>query len=211
MICTLCSCELVDRLDNKYFCCSQCGGYVMDEACFLSPEEEKERYESHNNDVHDERYREFTYPIVEQILSKYNASHVGLDYGCGSGPVVAKVLDENGYQVKLFDPFFYPDTDYRNFKYDYIFSCEVFEHFFNPRKEICDLVDLLKVGGRLIIMTHLYSDKIDFENWYYRNDPTHVFIYTKKTIEFVADLFDLKIEILTDRLIVFVKQSLQDF
>ena len=106
----------------------------------------------------------------------------------------------------LFDPFFHPDENYINHSYDYIFSCEVFEHFHEPKQEIEKLLQLLKPGGRLYIMTHLYDLKINFEHWYYRNDPTHVFIYTHRTIEFIAEKYALTLEEQTDRLVVLRKQ-----
>jgi hypothetical protein len=52
-------------------------------------------------------------------------------------------------------------------------------------------------------MTLLYSDEIDFETWHYRLDITHIFIYRKKTMEFIASKFNLELELMTDRMIVF--------
>ena len=52
-------------------------------------------------------------------------------------------------------------------------------------------------------MTDLYNENIDFHNWYYKNDPTHVFIYQMNTIHWLQQEFgfaDVKID---GRLITF--------
>lgn len=205
MNCTLCHTILNTMADEFYFICDTCGAYVKDRQFYISQNQEKARYEDHNNDVADIGYQKFTSPITEAILENHSKEELGLDYGCGTGPVISKKLLDKCYQVKLFDPYFYPDLDYLNHQYDYIFSCEVFEHFYEPKQELEKLLLLLKPNGKLYIMTHLYNDRTDFKNWYYRKDPTHVFIYTNKTIEFIVNYYNLKIEKLTDRLIILNK------
>ncbi|MAP81085.1 MAG: 2-polyprenyl-3-methyl-5-hydroxy-6-metoxy-1,4-benzoquinol methylase [Aequorivita sp.] len=205
MRCTLCNTELTIKKDDFYFNCINCGGVLKNNKYYLSKDQEKERYKEHNNDVTDEGYINFTAPITTAILKKQSPLHLGLDYGSGTGPVISSQLIDRGYKVKLFDPFFKNTQDYLNYKYDYIFSCEVFEHFFNPKKEIEKLIQLLKPNGHLYVMTHLYSENIDFSNWYYRNDPTHVFIYTRKTIDFIVKTYNLNLEMLENRLIVLRK------
>lgn len=205
MKCTLCDTVLYEMKDEYYFICSTCGAYVKDEVHYLNSKEEKERYKEHDNDVYDERYQDFTSPITDAILANHNREQLGLDYGSGTGPVISKQLKDEGYQVKLYDPFFHPSEEYINHRYDYIFCCEVFEHFHEPKEEIEKLLHLLKSDGLLYIMTHLYSSEIDFEHWYYRNDQTHVFIYTAKTIEFIVKKYGLAIVELSDRLIILRK------
>lgn len=207
MNCTLCDTTLTSRADEYYFICNTCGAYVKDKKYHVSREQEKSRYEEHNNDVTDIRYQQFTAPITQAIFKNHTAKQLGLDYGCGSGPVIAKQLLDKGFQVKLFDPYFYPNHDYVNQLYDYIFSCEVFEHFYQPKQEIEKLIQLLKPEGKMYIMTHLYHSEIDFNTWYYRNDTTHVFIYTMKTVEFIMNKYNLTMEKLTDRLIIVKKPA----
>lgn len=205
MKCTLCDTELFETANEHYFICSTCGAFVKDEKYYLESKEEKERYKEHENDVDDERYQNFTSPITDAILKNHSAEQLGLDFGSGTGPVISSQLREKDYQVKLYDPFFHPSEDYLNYSYDYIFSCEVFEHFYAPKQEIEMLLQILKPEGLLYIMTHLYNFEIDFTDWYYKNDPTHVFIYTFRTIEFIAKKYRLEIEELSDRFIVLRK------
>ncbi len=203
MNCTLCETLLENKADEFYFICDMCGAYLKDQKFYLNHIQEKDIYAEHKNDVNDIRYQNFTSPITKTILEKFNSEHLGLDYGCGTGPVISKVLKDNGYKVELYDPYFYPNENYLNYKYDYIFSCEVFEHFYQPKKEIEKLLAILNPTGSLLVMTHVYDFEIDFKDWYYRKDPTHVFIYTPKTIQFIADRYNLEAKIEKNRMIVF--------
>jgi len=63
------------------------------------------------------------------------------------------MLIDKGYLCEDCDPLFFENP--LNKKYDYIFSTEVFEHFFEPQKEIKKIYDLLRPGGYLVVMTVL--------------------------------------------------------
>jgi 2-polyprenyl-3-methyl-5-hydroxy-6-metoxy-1,4-benzoquinol methylase len=202
MICTLCSSALINKKDEYYYDCDTCKGLVKDDKYYLTADEEKEEYQLHNNDVNDIRYQNFTMPITSNVLERFLPEHKGLDFGSGTGPVISSMLKKKGYDIVQYDPYFAPNQNVFDNRYDYIVSCEVFEHFYNPKMEIDRLASLLKPYGMLFIMTMLYTDQIDFKTWHYRNDSTHVFIYRKETIEYIANKNKLEIDILTDRFIV---------
>lgn len=170
---------------NKYFQCNTCKGIMLDPKHYLSKEKEKERYEEHNNDIEDKGYQAFVSPIVTEVLQDYTKDHKGLDFGAGTGPVISKLLRDNGYNIKLYDPFFANHSEKLEETYDYIACCEVMEHFYNPAKEFGLLKSLLNPGGTLYLKTKLYSENIDFPSWYYRNDATHVFFYHKETLKWI--------------------------
>lgn len=169
--------------------CSCCLGIHVPSKSWLSADHEKEHYLTHNNDVFDPRYRSFVSPVVEAILSEQSPYAIGLDYGAGPGPVISKMLEEEFFQTKLFDPFFHPDPSPLNDRYEYIICTEVIEHFQKPYKEFKRLSDLLKPQGTLYCMTELYHDGIDFAKWRYKNDPTHVFFYRSPTMAWIANEF----------------------
>lgn len=202
MECILCQNPLTSKIDPQYFHCATCFAYVKDVDYYFSSEQEKRHYEFHNNDVNDLGYQKFTSPITNEVLACFSPDTLGLDFGCGKGPVITKQLIDRGYSVHLYDPYFYPDKSYVNHQYDYIFSCEVFEHFHHPHQEIIHLKSLLKSGGLLLIMTHLYENQRPFESWYYRKDETHVFIYTAQTFEYIAQQYDFEILKISERFIV---------
>lgn len=202
MKCTLCETELLKKIDTEYYQCSTCTAYVKDEVLWYSTDKEKHHYEQHNNDINDVGYQKFTAPVSNFIVDHLSNDSLGLDYGCGKGPVITEQLKKKGYEIDLYDPYFYPDHSYLGKEYDYIFSCEVFEHFYHPKEELIKLKNILKKDGLLIVKTHLFIDQVDFNNWYYRKDQTHVFIYTYKTVEYIAEKYDFEIITLEEKLFI---------
>ncbi|MEP0262711.1 class I SAM-dependent methyltransferase [Dokdonia sp.] len=205
MICPLCNSTLRTQKDIYFYDCDTCKALVKNKKYYLTPDEEKAHYETHNNDVQDVRYQNFTMPITRYVLDTCLPIHKGLDFGSGTGPVISSMLKKEKYDIVPYDPFFAPNQNIFNTTYDYIVSCEVFEHFNNPKLEIDRLTSLLRPNGLLLIMTLLYTDTIDFKTWFYRNDPTHIFIYKSETIEYIAKEKKFEILELTNRFIVLRK------
>ncbi|WP_029038455.1 class I SAM-dependent methyltransferase [Salinimicrobium xinjiangense] len=202
MDCPLCKNDLNLKIDTHYFHCTQCEALVKDRELWPDTSAEKERYLTHNNDVNDINYQNFTSPITNYILNNFKPHHSGLDFGSGTGPVISEMLKKQDYQIRQYDPYFANHPEVLEETYDYIFACEVVEHFYHPQEEFRRLRKMLKPGGALIMMTHLYSEEIPFESWYYRKDPTHVFIYTEPTFEFIRKKFDFKCLAIEKRLVV---------
>lgn len=205
MECILCRCEteLFFQFKNRnYFKCLNCHSVMLDQNDYISPEKEKLRYESHNNDVMDERYQRYASPFIKAVMNDYSKHHLGLDFGSGTGPVITKLLRDQGYSVNIYDPFFADDKDKLKFQYDYIVCCEVMEHFHNPYSEFERLRLLLKPMGTLYLKTSLYDESIDFNKWYYKNDLTHVFFYHKKALEFIMNHFGFNELIIKKDLII---------
>ena len=120
-----------------------------------------------------------------------------------SGPY--EILKKDGYLVDLYDPFFYPNKSIFSNKYNFITCTEAAEHFFNPQKEFESMDSILEDNGILAIMTSFLSNIEDFENWYYRRDPTHVVFYSQETFKVIARQRNWKYWI-EDRNIVFFKK-----
>ncbi|NJY62733.1 class I SAM-dependent methyltransferase [Salinimicrobium sp. CDJ15-81-2] len=207
MICPLCFSdgkEFYSNGERVYLECSNCKGIFVRREDLPDADKEKERYLSHNNDVNDLRYREFVSPIVRSVVENFDPQdHVGLDFGAGTGPVITKILSELDYKISAYDPFFLPDADLLKNSYDFIACCEVIEHFQNPAKEFELLRSLLIRGGCLICMTDIYRPTIDFGNWYYKNDPTHVFLYREHTFKYIKEAFRFSGVKIEKRLITF--------
>ena len=186
-----------------YHQCNNCFGIFVDEKLIPDREVEMLRYEKHHNDIEDEGYQKFVSPITSAIIRDFNQKHKGLDFGAGTGPIISKILKDNGFQIKQYDPFFHNYPKLLEEKYDYIAACEVIEHFHDPKKEFSLLKDLLLPNGNLYCMTNIYNESIDFHNWDYKNDLTHVFIYHKKTIHWIKEYFGFSDVTIKDRLIIF--------
>jgi len=180
-------CEYFENPINFYKC-SNCYSIFKESQSYLDSKSEKERYNLHENDVHDQDYQNFVSPITNTIISNFDIDCRGLDFGCGPGPVIAHVLKKSGYRIELFDPFYFPNPSIKKQKFDFIICCEVMEHFHLPSKEFKFLKSLINSNGRLYCKTQLISNTIcvdDFKNWYYKNDPTHVFFYSPIALEYI--------------------------
>ncbi len=198
--CPLCQADASFFLEDRktsFYKCPGCGSVFRDPADGLTFEQEKARYLTHNNCPVDPGYRAFVAPIVDEVKKLFLPSHQGLDFGAGPVPVIAKLLQNQGYQLEAYDPFFHIRPELLERKYDFITACEVIEHFRQPAEEFKRLRAILKPGGTLLCMTLLYEDKIDFANWHYKNDRTHRFFYTRRSLEIIKEKFgfaSLKIE-----------------
>lgn len=203
VICPLCQNQSAPFYRDEFFLCDTCKGVFRDQAFYPSLETEKSRYEEHNNDVNDSGYQQFVSPIIERVAQDFSSSHSGLDFGSGTGPVASKLLQDKGYHIEQYDPFFADFPSLLARTYDYIVCCEVVEHFHYPAQDFGLLKKLLNPEGKLYCMTNLYHADIDFPNWHYQRDPTHVFIYQRETMEWISKKFGFKSVEIEGRLSVF--------
>ena len=204
--CPLCnsfSTLFCEKPKHLFYKCTNCDGIFRPKDTFLTAEEEKEHYEKHNNDVFDERYQNFVSPIVNAVLLDFTPEAKGLDFGSGTGPVIAKMLTDKGFQVQNYDLFFANEPSLLKEKYDYVSCCEVMEHFHHPYQEFELLKSLLLPKGKLFCKTEVYNNQTPFENWYYKDDFTHVFIYQLKTLEWIQKNLRFSKVSVYDKLIVF--------
>lgn len=170
---------------RDYLDCRICRLRFLEPSLRLDPEEEKSRYLAHNNDIHDVRYQRFVDPLVTIVQAYARPGATGLDFGAGTGPVLTKMLENHGFTVSLFDPYFWPDPMAFSRKYDFVVACEVVEHLFRPGDEFERIREALSPGGFFALMTSFLNTRIDFETWYYRRDPTHVSFYSRETFDWI--------------------------
>ena len=190
MPCSLCNSTTRDfeiLKDRAYVQCTGCKAIFLKPEYHLSPQAEKLRYKLHNNDIDDHGYIEFVKPVIDSIKSDFENESLGLDFGCGTGPVISSQLNKSGYYTNLYDPYFRPDKDVLKKKYDFIICCEVMEHFQDPYREFQLLHSLLKPNGKLYCKTALWDESIDFQNWHYKNDLTHVIFYNVDTLNWLKE------------------------
>ncbi len=190
---------------QHFYRCNNCRGIFMDRDLLPSKTEEEIRYKEHTNHLEDHGYIKFADPILSSVRRNFNSTHQGLDFGAGHTPVISELLKADGFQVEIHDPIFFNNPEIYKNTYDFITSCEVIEHFFDPKKEFEDLYRLLKPGGKLICMTDIYKDGINFDKWYYKNDPTHVFIFQEETFMWIRKHLNFLTVNIENRLITFTK------
>ncbi|MFC1745117.1 class I SAM-dependent methyltransferase [Candidatus Riflebacteria bacterium] len=154
---------------------------------------EKERYTQHNNSIADSGYINFQKKVSRHILNKIPRNKKGLDFGSGAEKVMQRILQEDGYSMTSWDPFFARASNALNEKYDFITCVEVTEHFHYPDKEFILLKNLLNPDGTLIIMTQFFYPEIDFNAWWYTRDFTHVCFYREETFHWIADRYNYEV------------------
>ncbi len=109
--------------------------------------------------------------------------------------------------MNTYDPYFANTPSVLTEPYDFITSTEVFEHLYNPFKEIDLLFSLLKPQGILGVMTKLLREDIHFPTWFYRNDTTHVSFYRIKTWEWISRRWSADILVLDENIVIFRKTN----
>lgn len=179
-----------------------------DPASHLSAEAEKARYSTHQNKPHDQKYRQFLSRLANPLVERLGKGTLtGIDFGCGPGPTLSIMLEEMGYEMSLYDPYFAKDDSALSKQYDFVTCTETIEHFYTPRKEWLLMLNLLKPDGLLAIMTKLTNGIESFAQWYYKNDLTHVSFFSRETFRCLADKDGLQVEFPADDVIIFKTAS----
>jgi rubredoxin/SAM-dependent methyltransferase len=189
---------------REYFQCSVCSFVFVPSQYHLSESEEKLRYDTHNNDPQDSRYRQFLSQLTLPLEGLVPGQSVGLDFGSGPGPTLSLMLEEKGYQVALYDKYYAKDESVFDKEFDFITLTEVIEHLSDPIFELKRLTSMLKPGGCIAIMTQTMTKEIDFSKWYYKNDPSHIGFYNQESLIFLANYLGLGVNFHSDRVIFFI-------
>jgi SAM-dependent methyltransferase len=190
--CKICSADTESVTDNRsaridYFC-RKCGFIFIDAGCIVSPAEEKARYSTHNNTMENQGYVDMFRDFIGQAVRPYRKRlNTALDFGCGPGPVLAELLQEEGLAVDRYDPYFFPEKVYQGRKYDLVTGTEVFEHLREPLAAMELIAGCLNPGGILAVMTYFHPAEVAaFRNWWYRRDCVHISFYTPETFKVLA-------------------------
>ena len=209
-ICSVCKNKKIEFFLNvkglDYWQCSLCKATMLDPIQFISSNKEKKHYLKHNNEINDTRYRTFLSNLIEPLKDKISIDDMGLDYGCGYAPALADILKKDGFNVELYDPFFFKNENIFFRKFNFITCSEVVEHFFKPYEEFNKIDSLLATNSWLAIMTSFMTEDYLFENWHYRRDPTHVVFYKKITFKIIANQRDWKINFPSKNIVLFNKK-----
>lgn len=191
---------------SDYWQCQNCQLIFAPPKDRPDAEEERARYDTHENDPKDEGYRNFLSQLFDPLNKLLEPKSYGLDFGSGPGPTLSLMFEEVGHEMRIYDPFYADDESVFEEIYDFITTTEVVEHLFHPAEELDQLWNCLRPGGYLGIMTKLaMDDKKTFANWHYRLDETHVTFYTRETFEWLANEWNASISFHGDRVIIFQK------
>lgn len=202
MTCLLCQSSSTDAFTvekkpiHRYFHCERCDLIFVDPEQRPLPEDERARYDLHQNED-TSGYRKFLEPLIQEIqnyslmISKTPSEVKILDYGCGPTAFFSKMLAEQSFKAANYDIFYFSDQVPLQTSYDVITSTEVWEHFHDPLAEITQLLKILKTFGLLTVMTSAHPGARLFPDWQYRRDLTHVIFFSERTMRWIADQFEL--------------------
>ena len=208
------NCPLCHNSNNALFCsdsrreylrCKNCALVFVEDKYILSPEEEKAIYDLHENDENDQGYRKFLSRLTEPLISLIDPGSKGLDFGCGPGPALAKMLQEQGFEMSLYDLYYFPDKEVLNNKFDFITSTEVIEHIKDSKAFIDQLHSLLKEKGHIALMTKLVLNQEAFSKWHYKNDLTHIRFFSVETFRWISKQWNMKVHFFGNDVIIFEK------
>jgi SAM-dependent methyltransferase len=171
---------------RDYLCCKVCGMLFVPPRQFLSVEDEKKRYDLHQNSPLDLKYRRFLSRLFIPLEQCLAPGSFGMDFGSGPEPTLSRMFEEAGHSMTIFDRYYEPVPAVLKKQYDFITASEVVEHLHDPRQELERLWACLKPGGRLGIMTRPAVEQDAFPAWHYKNDLTHVCFFSTATFTWLA-------------------------
>jgi hypothetical protein len=181
---------------RSYAHCSTCSLVFVPPKEYVTREAERAEYNLHQNDTDDPGYQAFLSRLMDPLVERLPPGARGLDFGCGPGPALAHMLRAAGFEVALYDSFFFPDEAVLEVSYEFICATEVVEHLHRPGEELERLWSLLPKGGWLAIMTKLVRNRAAFTSWHYKNDPTHVCFFSQDTWRWWAQRHGASLEII---------------
>ncbi|MBA2403338.1 MAG: class I SAM-dependent methyltransferase [Bdellovibrionales bacterium] len=193
--CPLClDCNAQEYAQDKrdYYLCSHCKLIFVPRTQLISVEDERQRYQRHQNESENASYQAYLSQIAFACEPHLKKNSHGLDFGCGPSPLLAQIFTQHGFPTTAFDLFFHPALNYKQQKYDFIILSEVIEHLRSPREVMTELKTLLKTGGSIFVKTKFYPERNLFNDWFYKRDSTHIQFFSKITCHYLADIQQLK-------------------
>ncbi len=186
---------VLGKYNIQYYFCENCG-FIQTETPFWLTEAYSSAITDTDIGLVDRNitYSNYTEKFIRVLLdpgSKY------VDYGGGYGLFV-RLMRDKGLDFYRFDPITenifakYFEAEEKN-KYELLTAWEVFEHLINP---LADIEIMRKFSDNILFSTLLLDEippRID-SWWYYGIEHgQHISFYSKKTIEYIAEIFSLKI------------------
>lgn len=185
-----------EEKNRNYYFCEICYLIFVPEKFHCTSHEEKKRYDHHQNFPNSKGYLDYEKWMSEFLLWSCPQALQGniLDYGCGPYPLLHHLLKTQELECENYDLYFFPNNQIMPQSYDNIFASEVIEHFRHPFEDWKKMLCFLKKGGSLFLRTSLWDHRVDWINWSYRRDLTHVTFYHEKTFLYLSHTMGLTLK-----------------
>ena len=193
MDCLICGNNTQTFIDEKsnivYYQCDRCESVFKSPECFIPINDQKERYDLHDNDPEHEGYQAYFKRFLDFVLPHVGTPSNALDFGCGRTSLLSTMLTKEGIACDYYDPIYHPGNLNDSKKYQLIVSTEVFEHLHDPKAVFKTLLERVEEGGYLALQTQFHpNDTEAFKGWYYRLDPTHIVFFTPRTFRTLCEI-----------------------
>lgn len=221
MLCKICSAntepfsktEILNKYTIQYFKCPACGFIQTEEPYWL---EEAYSEVINRSDIGLLARNLDLSGTTRAILSLlFDKKKKFLDYGAGYGVFVRLMRDfgfdfywMDKYSENLFAKDFRADEKE---KYEVLTAYEVFEHLVSPVEE---MANMLKFSDNILFSTFLIpaNNPKPGEWWYYAPDHgQHIALYSKKSLEVLAQKFDMNYYTNAKNLHLFSKKKRNNF
>ena len=211
---------VLNKYKVKYFSCPNCE-YLFTENPYWLTEAYKKAINLSDTGIL-ERNILFSKLVSILIYFFYSKDFICLDYAGGYG-IFTRLMRDIGFNFYWYDPitenllangFEYEKV--RNKEIGIITLFETFEHFENPTEE---LEKLLAKSTNIIFSTVLLPEQVPEKSWWYYafEHGQHISFYSKKTLKFLAEKFNMKfysicgLHIFTKKRLNFLMRKLLSF
>ena len=73
--------------------------------------------------------------------------------------------------------------------------------------ELNRLMNILKSNGILAIMTQILTSQVNFSQWYYKNDPSHIGFFSVKALNYLSKKWQAELYVISERVVMFKKNE----
>ena len=187
--------RILGKYTIRYFYCDICG-FIQTESPFWLAEAYSTAITDTDVGLVNRNliYSKYTEKFIRVLL---NSKSKYVDYGGGYGLFV-RLMRDKGLDFYRFDPIaenifakYFEAEEMKD--YELLTAWEVFEHLSNP---LADLEIMHKFSENILFSTLLHDEipsKIDSWTYYGLEHGQHISFYSKKTIEYIAKKFSLKL------------------
>jgi hypothetical protein len=186
--------KILDKYDVNYYRCTNCK-FLQTEAIYWLEESYKSAININDTGIifRNEVFRRITSALFYFWL---NPKGKFIDFAGGYG-IFTRMMRDMGFDYYWVDTYA-ENLVSRGFEheeqttYEGLTAFEVFEHMVDP---IADIEIMLQYSDTIVFSTELLPDELPDSSWWYYafNHGQHVAFYNRKTLEVIADKYQLRL------------------
>lgn len=148
--------------------------------------------------------------LIKSILNEHRQSIRHLDYGGGNGKL-SELLAQDGWHSHSYDPFVNGDVNLADLgKFDLITAFEVFEHVPDVNALIKNLLTVMSDDSLILFSTLILDGYVKTNSritwWYASPRNGHISLYSKKSLQILAQKNKLNLASFNNGLHCYFKQ-----